>query len=52
MAGLEFRIGSPALKEVGEGVGQMAQSLLERHAGDFIEEGNILLLFERGQPLR
>jgi hypothetical protein len=29
----------------------MAQALLERHTGDFIEKGRVLLLFEGSQPL-
>jgi hypothetical protein len=52
MAGLELGIGRPALKEVGEGVGQVAQALLEGDAGDFSQEGRLRLLFEHRQPLR
>jgi hypothetical protein len=48
---LEGGIASPALKEVGEGVRQMAQALLEWHAGDFTQKGRLRLLFEDGQPL-
>jgi hypothetical protein len=52
VAGFELGIASPALKEVGEGIGQVAQALLEGNAGDFVEEGGFWLLFEQRQPLR
>ena len=49
MAGLEGGIASPPLKEVGEGLRQVAQALLEGHAGDVIEKGLLTLLFEHRQ---